>query len=70
MMDSQFSQKFQIQDPYSIFQVPPQHDMDLEKSMECMIQSQNDFTQSIDRLEAKMSLLNTYRNEETLLYQY
>jgi len=36
-----------------------------------MIQSQNDFTQCIDRLEARMSqLINNYRKEKTLPYQY
>ena len=39
--------------------------------MEYMIQSQNDFTQFIDKLEARMSkLVNTHRNEKTLPYQY
>ena len=36
-----------------------------------MIQTQNYVTQSIGRLEAQMSqLVNTYRNEKTLPYQY
>ena len=39
--------------------------------MEYMVQSQNNFTQSIDGLEVQMSkLVNTNRNEETLPYQY
>jgi len=39
--------------------------------MEYMIQFQNNFTQSIDRLEVQMSqLINTYRKEKTLPYQY
>ena len=44
-MDSQFSQNFQIQDPYSIFQVPQQEEesMDLDRSMENLIQFENDF---------------------------
>ena len=39
MMDSQFSQNFQNQDPYSIFQVPQQEEelTNLDKSMESMI---------------------------------
>ena len=38
----------QIQDPYSNFQVQPQQEepLDLEKNMEFMIQSQNDYIQS------------------------
>ena len=34
-MDSQFPQDFQIQDPYSIFQVPQQEEepMNLDRSM-------------------------------------
>ena len=45
MMDSQFSQDFQIKDPYSIFQVPQQEEElnDLEKSMKFMIQSQKNY---------------------------
>ena len=36
-----------------------------------MIQTQNFVTQSIDRLNAQMSqLVNIYRNEKTLSYQY
>ena len=39
--------------------------------MEGLIQSQNDFTQSLDKLEAKINqLVNTYKNEKTLCYQY
>ena len=40
MLDSQSHQDFQIQDPYSIFQVPQQEEepTDLGKSMESMIQ--------------------------------
>ena len=39
--------------------------------MEGLIQSQNDFTQSLDRLETKMNqFVNTYKNEKTLSYQY
>jgi len=73
--DSQFPQDFQIQDPYSIFQVSQQEEelTDLEKSMECMIQSQKDYIQSqngsFNRLEAQMShLINRVndKNEETL----
>ena len=39
MMDSQFSQDSEIQDPYSMFQVPQQEEepIDLGKSMEPMI---------------------------------
>ena len=59
MMDSIFLQNFQIWDPYSIFQVPPQQEepVDLEMSMKNLIQSGIDFTQSINRLEAQMSHL-------------
>jgi len=67
-MDSQFQQNLQNQLSYSPFQEEP---TDLEKSMEDIIQIQNFVTQSIDRLEAQMSqLINTYRKEETLPYQY
>ena len=53
MIDSQFPQDLQIQDPYSIFQVPQQEEpMDLDKSMENMIQFENDFLQFINKLEA------------------
>ena len=39
--------------------------------MEYMIQNQNSFTQSIDRLEAKISQLgNIYRKEKTISHQY
>ena len=66
-------QNFQIQNPYSIFQFPPQQEepSDFEKSMEYMIQSQNSFTQSTYKLKAKISqLANIYRNEKPLFYQY
>ena len=78
MKDSESHQNFQIQEPYSIFQVPQQQKKptDLENSMECMIQSQNDYIQFqnkylqyADRLKAKMShlvkIIND-RNEKTL----
>ena len=60
----------QIQDSYSNFQVQPQQkeSIDLEKSTEDLIQSRNSVTQSLNRLEAKVShLVNTIndRNEET-----
>ena len=68
--DSSFSQNSQIQDLYSIFQVPPQQEelSDLEKSMEYLIQSQNSLNQSINMLEAQVSrLINTNdKKEETL----
>jgi len=53
MLDLQFSQYFQIQDPYSIIQVPQQEEeyTDLGMSMKNLVQSKNDFTQSINRLE-------------------
>ena len=69
MMDSQSHKNFQIQDPHSIFQVSQQEEdhSDLGKSMEPMIQSQND---SINKLEVLMSQLNnTYRVEETLPFK-
>ena len=60
MMDSQFPQESQI-DPYSMFQVPQQEEepMDSDRSMENLIQSKNNFFQSINRLEAQMSLIST-----------
>ena len=48
MIDSQFPQDSQIQDPYSIFQVSQQEEepMDLYRSMKTLIQSENYFSQS------------------------
>jgi len=70
MMNSQFPQDFQIQDPYSIFQVSQQEEpIDLDRSMKNLTKSENDFLQSINRLEAQMSrLINIVkdRNKETL----
>ena len=44
MMDSQFSQHSQIQEPYSMFHVSQQEElMDSDKSMENLIQSENNF---------------------------
>ena len=66
MMDSQFPQNFQDQDSYLLFQVPTQQNeepTDLEKSVEAMIQSQIDFTQSINRLEVQMSQLANKKND-------
>ena len=61
----------QVQDPYSIFQVPPQQEklIDLEKSMEYLIQSQNFLNQSINMLEPQLRRwVNTNdMEEETLL---
>ena len=53
MLDLQFSQDFQIQDPHSIIQVPQQEEeyTDFGMSMKNLVQSKNDFTQSINRLE-------------------
>jgi len=70
-MDSKFSQNFQIQDPYSIFQVPQQQEepIDSERSMKNLIQFENNFLQSINRLEAQISrLINIVksRNGKTL----
>ena len=52
-MDSLLPQNFQIQDPDSFFQVPQQQKepIDLEKSIEALIQCQNDFNQSINTQE-------------------
>jgi len=63
--DSKSHQNFQIQDPYSIFQVPQQEEhTDLEKSTKSMIQFQSD---PFNMIEARLSRLeNTYRNKETL----
>jgi len=71
MIDSQFPQDSQIQDPYYMFQVPQQEEesMNSDRSMKNLIQSENNFFQSINRLEAQMShLINIMkeRNEETL----
>ena len=45
IMDLQFLQDFQIQDPYSMFQVPQQEEepMNSDRSMENLIQSENIF---------------------------
>ena len=53
MMDSQFLQNFQIQIPYSTFQIHSQQEqpIDIEKNMEALIHIQNDFNQSINRGE-------------------
>ena len=71
MINSQFPQNFQIQDPYSIFQVSQQEEelMDLDKSIKNLIQSENDFFQSVNRLKVKMNrLINIVKdkNEEAL----
>ena len=51
------------QDPWSIFQVLPQQEepIDLEKSIESMIQYQNDYIRSqiFNRLEEQMGHLST-----------
>jgi len=64
-MDLQFPKNFQIQDPYSIFQVSQQQEesLDLEKSLEVLIQIKNDF---INRAEFDQ-LCNPMidRNEKT-----
>ena len=82
MKDSQSHQNFQIQEPYSISQVPQlsEEPTDLEKSMKFMIhpqydyiQSQNEFLQSTDRLEATITyFVNTINNryEQTLHTQF
>ena len=59
LKDSKSRQNFQIKDSYSIFQVPPQEEepTDLDRSMKNMIQSENYFSQSLNRLEAQMSRL-------------
>jgi len=74
-MNSQFQQVSLIQDPYSMFQVSQQEEepMDSNRSMENLIQSENKFCQSINRLEVQMSnYINTKkdRNEETLPNTY
>ena len=45
MIDSQFLQDSQIQDPYFMFQVPQQEEepMDSDRSMKNLIQSENIF---------------------------
>ena len=45
MMDSQFPQDSQIQDPYSMVQVPQQEEepMDSDRRMKNLIQSENNF---------------------------
>jgi len=66
--DPRSHQNLQIQDFYSIFQVPQQEEhTDLEKIMEPMIQFQSD---PFDMIEARLSRLeNIRRNEETLSTQ-
>ena len=60
MIDSQFPQDSQIQDPYFMFQVPWQEEpMDSDRSMKNLIQSKNNFNQFVNRLEAQMSRLST-----------
>ena len=59
--DSKSRQNFQITDPCSIFQ--EKHD-NLEKTIETMIQCQNDL---LDMIEERLSRLeNMRRNKETL----
>jgi len=75
MIDSQFRQDSQIQNPYSMFQVPQQEEelMDSDRSMKNLIQSENNFNQSVNRLEAQMShLLNIMKemNEKALPNTY
>ena len=63
--NSKSRQNFQITDPYSIFQ--GEH-ANLEKSIEIMIQCQND---PLDMIEARFSRLeNMHRNKETLPTQF
>jgi len=62
--DSKSCQNFQVTDPYSIFQ--GEH-ANLEKSMEIMIQYQND---RLDMIEARISRLeNMHRNKKSLPIQ-
>ena len=63
--NSKSHQSFQIQDPYSIFQVIQKEEhIDLKKSIESLIQFQSD---TLDMIEAKISRLeNMCRNKETL----
>ena len=64
------AKNLQAQDPYSIFQVPSQQQepIDLEKSKEYLIQSQNSLNQSIKMLEPQVSrLVNTNDKEEETL---
>ena len=70
MIDSQFPQDSN-QHPYSMFQVPQQEEelMDADRSMKNLIHSENNFNQSVNRLEAQMShLLNIIiqKNEKIL----
>ena len=59
--DSKSNQNFQVTDFYSIFQ---EEHSDLEKSMEFMIQFQND---PLNMIKARLSRLkNMCRNKETL----
>ena len=57
--DARAHRNFQIQDSYSTFQVLPQQEepMDIGESMKNLIQTENYFTQSINRLEAQMNRL-------------
>ena len=69
--DSRSHQNFQIQDPYSIFQVPQQEHTDLKRSMEYIIQFMIQFqSDPFDMIEARLNRLeNMCRNKETLPIQ-
>jgi len=56
MKDSQTYQNFQIQGLYSISQLSPQQNegpTDVKMSIDDLVQSPNDYLQSINRLDAK-----------------
>ena len=69
--DTRAHRNFQIQNPYSTFQVLPQQEepTKLDESMKNLIQAENYFIQLINRLEAQMNHLTNIvkdRDEETL----
>ena len=76
--DTRAHRNFQIQNPYSTFQVLPrsrrdtsiikqqEEPTDLDKSMENLIQAKNYVTQSINKLEAQMNRLIKDRDKKTL----
>jgi len=54
---------------YTIFQVPPQEEesRDLDRSMKNLVQSENYFSQSLNRLEVQMSrLINIVKDRNAL----
>ena len=74
LLDSQSSQIFQKQDSYTPFLEQPFKESEVEKSIEILHETSQQFqkslAQSIDRLETQLSqLVNIHKNEETHSYQ-